>query len=641
MAESNGKSRRDSVNRRGFLKGAAAGGAALVGKPSAAFAPQAEAGTARPARNATAQVNATTLAADTGKRPPLASARVIERPGSDFMVDVLKKLDLEYLGSNPGSTFESLHESLINYGSNTMPEFLTCCHEESAVGIAHGYAKIEGKPMMALIHGTVGLQHASMAIYNAYADRVPVFMIVGNHADGAIRGSGVESFHSAQDLGALVRDFVKWDDEPYSLGHFAESAVRAYKIATTPPMGPVLIVANNEIQSRPQTDMNLKIPKLTPTRPPQADDASVREVARMLVNAERPLIVTQKAARTPEGMTLLVELAETLQAPVNSTDRMNFPLQHPLAGTGWANYRPDVILNLEAGDVTNSARQAHARGARTINISAGNLFFKSNIQDAGHYASDLDIDIGADAEATLPALIEATKRLLTADRKKALEARGMKLAEAHREARNRYVELAAVGWDASPISLARLAAELWPLIRNEDWSLVSWQGFIGEWPNRLWNFDKHYQYIGSHGGGGMGGGLPMAVGGALANKKHGRLSINIQTDGDFNYAPGAVWTAAHHQIPMLTIMHNNRAYHAEVMFVQQQASLHNRGADRCHIGTKLTNPNIDYAKMAAAYGIYGEGPITDPRDLSAAFKRAIERVKKGEPALIDVITQPR
>jgi thiamine pyrophosphate-dependent acetolactate synthase large subunit-like protein len=320
---------------------------------------------------------------------------------------------------------------------------------------------------------------------------------------------------------------------------------------------------------------------------------------------------------------------------------MNFPLQHPLAGTGGPGYRADVILNLEVADASGAARAAHARGAKTINITAGNLFLKSNIQDAGHYAADVDIDIGADAEATLPALIEATKKLITADRRRALDERGVKLAAAHKQARNRLIEQAAIGWDASPISLARLSAELWPLIRNEDWSLVSWQGFISEWPNRLWNFDKHYQYMGSHGGGGMGAGLPMAVGGALANKKHGRLSINIQTDGDLNYAPGVLWTAAHHQIPLLTIMHNNRAYHAEVMFVQQQASLHNRGADRCHIGTKLTNPNIDYSKMAAAYGIYGEGPITEPKDLSAAFKRGIERVKKGEPALIDVITQPR
>src|ERR1700744_3183868 len=226
------KSTKSPIGRRGFLrrrflKSAVAGGAgaALSAVPSNLLAQEAQV-----PRNATAQPNARTLAADTGARPPLASARVIEHPGSDFMVDVLKTLDLEYLGSNPGSTFESLHESLINYGENKMPEFLTCCHEESAVAMAHGYPKIKGKPMMALIHGTVGLQHAAMAIYNAYADRVPVFIVVGNHADAAVRGSGVGSYHSANDMGGLVRDFTKWDDAPQSLGAFAEAAVRGYKV---------------------------------------------------------------------------------------------------------------------------------------------------------------------------------------------------------------------------------------------------------------------------------------------------------------------------------------------------------------------------------------------------------------------------
>jgi thiamine pyrophosphate-dependent acetolactate synthase large subunit-like protein len=157
----------------------------------------------------------------------------------------------------------------------------------------------------------------------------------------------------------------------------------------------------------------------------------------------------------------------------------------------------------------------------------------------------------------------------------------------------------------------------------------------------LWNFDKPYQYIGGQGAGGMGYGAPAAVGAALANKKHGRLSVSIQTDGDLNYAPAVLWTAAHHQIPLLSIMHNNRGYHQEVMFIEQQASIRNRGADRSHIGTKLWKPDIDYAKLAQAYGQYAEGPITEAKDLGPAFKRALERVRKGEPALIDVVTQPR
>jgi acetolactate synthase-1/2/3 large subunit len=629
------KLKKSSVGRRGFLKGAAAGAAALVAKPPIAMAQEQE-------RNASAPTpSGAELARETGARPPQSrTARVIERPGSDFMVDVLKTLNIEYLGANPGSTFESLHESLINYGDNKMPEFLTCCHEESAVAMAHGYYKIEGKPMMALLHGDIGLQHASMAIYNAYADRVPIYMIVGNHADAIERAPGVQSYHSAQDLGLLVRDYVKWDDEPYSLGHFAQSAVRAYKIAMTPPMGPVLLVANNEIQAHPIAESNLRIPKLTPTAPPQGDSGAVAEAARMLVAAERPLIIPERAARTPNGMKLMVELADTLQAPVNSLERMNFPNRHPLAGNGGPGYQPDVTLCLEMNDLQGQANAARARGSKIISISSVTLSHKANIQDFGHYA-DVDLDIGADAEATLPSLIEACKRLITPDRKRALQERGAKLAEAHKKTRAQVIEQAAFGWEASPVSLARMAAELWPLIRNEDWSLVSWQGFISGWPNRLWNFDKHYQYIGGQGAGGMGYGAPAAVGAALANRKYGRLSISIQTDGDLNYAPGVLWTAAHHRIPLLTIMHNNRGYHQEIMFVEQQASLHNRGAERAHIGTKLWDPNIDYAKMAQAYGMHGEGPITDPKDLAPAFKRGIELVKKGEPVLIDVVTQPR
>ncbi len=578
------KSKKTSVDRRGFLKGAAAGAAALVAKPELADAQQAAAqnngqptAQSRGANGSAPAPSQVALARETGARPA-QSARVIEHPGSDYMVDVIKSLNIEYLAANPGSTYESLHESLINYGDNKMPEFLTACHEESAVAMAHGYAKIEGKPMMALIHGDIGLQHAAMAIYNAYCDRVPIYMVVGNHSDGARRNPGVQSLHSAQDLGALVRDYTKWDDEPLSLGHFAESAVRAYNIAMTPPGGPVLIVCNAEIQGDPIQGATPRIPKLTLTTPPAGDIAAVREAAKMLINAERPQIIAQRMARTPEGMTLLVELAELLASAGEQPGAHEFPHasspgRHRLAGLSTGR-------DAEPGSGRHSAASSHRSRARCQNhrISPRSpLSHKSNIQDFGHYA-DIDLDIGADAQATLPALIEEIKKGLTPDRKRAFQDRGAKLAEAHKKAWDDQILQAQYGWDSSPISLARLTAELWPLIKNEDWSLVSPQGFVGNWPNRLWKFDKHYQYIGGQGAGGMGYGAPASVGAALANRKHGRLSVNIQTDGDMNYAPGVLWTAAHHRIPLLTIMHNNRGYHQEVMFVEEQAALHNRGA---------------------------------------------------------------
>src|SRR5206468_4503 len=212
-----------------------------------------------------------------------------DRCGADCMVDVVKTLGLEYMCANPGSSFRGLHEALVNYGGNSGPELITCCHEESSVAMAHGFAKIDGKPIGVMAHGTVGLQHASMAIYNAYCDRVPVYILAGNTLDATMRRPGVEWAHSVQDAAAMVRDYIKWDDLPVSLPHFAESAVRAYKIAMTPPMMPVLVVIDGGLQEdpiSPEIKSRLRVPKLTLTTPPQGDAGAVAEVARLLVNAE-------------------------------------------------------------------------------------------------------------------------------------------------------------------------------------------------------------------------------------------------------------------------------------------------------------------------------------------------------------------
>lgn len=577
-----------------------------------------------------------------------------DRCGSDFMVDVIKSLGFDYVCANPGSSFRALHESVINYGRNEKPEFITCCHEESSVAMGHGYFKVEGKPLAILAHGTVGLQHAAMAIYNAYCDRVPVYIILGNTLDATMRRPGAEWAHSVQDAAAMVRDYIKWDDTPASLPHFAESAVRAYKIAMTSPMLPVVLVTDSDLQEEPlSNDSKIRIPRLTLTSQPQGDSGAVAEAARLLVAAESPVIIADRAARTPAGMKHLAELAETLQAAVvDQGGRMNFPSRHPLnqSGRGRAAIaEADVILGLEMGDfwgATNSLRdQLHKTsrpitkpGAKLISITATDLYTKGNYQDFQRFP-DVDLAIAADAEATLPLLIDAAKRLITPDRKRNFQDRGSKLAAASEAALERVRNDAAYAWDASPISTARLAAELWAQVRSEDWSLVS--GGLSGWPQRLWTFDKYYQHIGGSGGYGVGYGAPASVGAALANRKYGRLSVNIQNDGDLMYAPGILWTAAHHRIPLLTVIHNNRAYHQEVMHLQRMANRHNRGIDRPHIGTTIEDPNIDYSKLAQGLGLHGEGPVTDPKDLGPAIKRALAVVKRGEPALVDVVTQPR
>jgi len=643
--------RKPSIGRRRFLKQAAVTGAAVVAAGGASAAASQEAPAL--ARPAPPGVPALPRESDPA---PAVEVLTTDRPGGDFMVDVLKTLDFEYVAANPGSSFRGLHESLINHGGNRAPEFITCCHEESSVALAHGYFKVAGKPMATLAHGTVGLQHAAMAIYNAYCDRVPVYVIAGNSIDATQRRPGVEWDHSVQDAAALVRDFCKWDDLPISLQHFAESAVRAYKIAMTPPTMPVLIVADGGLQEDPiAPDAALRIPKLTMAAPPQGDSGAVAETARLLVAVDNPVIIAGRLARTPAGMSRLVELAELLQAPVvDQGERMNFPSRHALNHSDRARELvggADVILGLELTDfwgtvdayrdqLHRTSRPITKSGAKLVSITAGDLFGKSNYQDQQRYP-EVDIAMAADAEATLPSLIEAVKRNITPDRKRVFEERGRTLAASRQRLLERARSEATFAWEASPISTARLSAELWAQIKDSDWALVSPIDFVSRWPMRLWSFDKPYQYIGASGGAGVGYGAPAAVGAALAHRKYGRLVVSIQADGDLMYAHGVLWTAAHHRIPMLSVMHNNRAYHQEVMHIQRMANRHQRGVTTAGIGTTIENPNIDYAGLAKSLGVHAEGPITDPKELGGALKRALDVVKRGEPALVDVVTQPR
>jgi len=422
-------------------------------------------------------------------------------------------------------------------------------------------------------------------------------------------------------------------------------------------MMPVVIVMDSELQENPisSCDAGLRIPKLTLAELPQADSGSVTETARLLVSAENPVIVTGRATRSQAGMTLLIELAETLQASViDQRVRLNFPTRHPLNQTERAHEiipEADVILGLEAWDfygvvhsyrdqLDRTSRSITKAGTKLVSISADQLYVKGNYQDIERY-EPLYLDMAADPETTLPSLIETVKRLISNDRKRVLEDRGRRLADDHKKAFDRGRVEATYGWDGSPITTARLSAELWGQIKDEDWSLVSDVAFVSRWPLRLWDFNKRHQFIGGAGGYGEGYGSPAAVGAALANRKHGRLSVNIQCDGDMMYAPGVLWTSAHHRIPLLTVMHNNRAYQQEVMHVQRMACRHNRGISRAGIGTTLHNPNIDYSKLAQSMGVYGQGPISNPKELAPAIRRAIEVVKNGEPALIDVVTEPR
>ncbi len=647
---SNDAGARKHVGRRAFLKGAATGTASMavtIPGLAAAEAAAAQPGDKPVAGAASAAPPAPTpapLARETEATPPVAPPKPVARPGSDLMVETLKQLGVEFVTSNPGSSFEGLQESIVNYGDkpNTMPEFITCLHEETAVDMATGYGKAEGKPMCAVLHGTLGLQHASMAIYQAYYGGVPMLILAG-------RDDGFIQAHTANDMAAIVRGFTKWDAQPKTLPQALESLQEAYRQAITPPTGPVVVILDTEIQK--QAAGALGIPVYWPPVITGIDADTAGKLAQRLVAANNPRIAVGNL-RTAEGVRQAVQLAELVGASASSaatSGPMSFPNRHPLCGPGaGADY--DFTLGLEIPQADVAIIGPAIATVAAVRDKNGIGFGGLRPNGAGRQGAAPQGKVAAeqhpvDAQASLPALIAACQQLMTPERKAAIAQRAAKHAVANREATvasvGKALEVKRVGWDNSPVSLARIYAELWPLIMDEDWCLASPTAFSGAHHRELWAHNRPYSYLGPQPAGGIGYGCGASAGAGLAARGRGRFVVNIQTDGDMNYAPGVLWTSAHHHLPVLTIMHNNRAWHQELMFLEFMAGARGRGTDRASIGSTLRDPFIDYRKMAEAYGMAGEGPIEDPTLLQAAFRRGVASVKSGRPYLIDVITQPR
>ena len=633
----NQKDDESRISRRAFLGSSAAAGAAslIPGSPADAGEQTQAAANASSPPPTVAQ-----MAREVGDaRPPAVVERAAKRPGSDLIVQVLRDLGIEYVASNPGSSFEGLHESIINYGEipNAMPEFISALHEESAVDMAHGYARSEGKPMCALIQGTIGLQHASMAIYQAFHGRSPMIVLVGRDDKHFLQP------HTADDVAGLVRPYTKWDAHPRTLEETLEALQEAYRQTITPPCAPVVVILDSELQKE-EAD-NAVVP---PYRPPSFTTVTAGQadaIAAGLIAADNPRLSVGRL-RTPAGVEAAVELAELVGASVATratSGPMSFPQTHPLTGPGLdETYDYELGLELPGAQASISSPGLPVFDDRDVtSINLGGV--RPSVLPQRDQSGEKDIE--ADAEASLPLITAAVRSKLKAAAKKAIDDRKTLHAGANRAARmtalRAAVESRRPGWNASPVSVARIYAELWPLIKDLDWCLASPSVFSGRHHVDLWDHDRPYSYLGIYPAAALGYSLGSSTGAALAAKSRDRIVIDIQTDGDFNYTPGSLWTAAHHKLPMLIVMHNNRAWHMELMYVQYMAGVRGRGTDRAEIGTTFRDPYIDYAKIAEGYGIKSEGPISDPEQLAAAFQRGIDTVLGGEPYLIDVLTQPR
>ncbi len=575
-----------------------------------------------------------------------AEEKLGNRWASDVIVDMLKAYGLPYATMNPGASYRGLHDSIVNYGRNK-PALMLCQHEETAVQIAHGYAKASGRPMAAILHNLVGLLHANMAIYYAYADRAPVFVIgATGPMDESKRRPRIDWVHTALVQGEAVRAYTKWDYQPTVIDGVPESFARAYGVMMAEPRGPVYMCYDAWLQEQP---LKREVPLLKPSyqKTPSAlapEPAMLERAAKMLAAAKRPVIVAEFVGREPAGFHALIELAETLGAPVYDVNsRLNFPSRHPLNLSMVKDvFRDaDALLCLDTRDgerattelvsTTRKVTSLVPADCKWIDIGFGDLEISSWAMDYQRLAH-ADLRILADTTLAIPALTRLLKGRVrnAARRRKAAEGLG-------RKARRRWEEEARQDWNASPITLPRLATEVWNAIEDEDWVLTA--NTLEDWTRILWNFDKPYRHPGKSLGTATQIGISLGV--ALAHRGRGRLVVDLQPDGDLMFDAGALWVAAKHRIPLLVVMYNNRAYYNDWEHQIRMAKLRGTPVARAHIGVDLVNPAPDFAALAKSMGWYAEGPIDKPAGVAAALKRAIRRVRAGQPALVDTSTQKR
>lgn len=584
-----------------------------------------------PPQSATARALTADPAVAAIERPTPAGANA-PGFGSDVVADTLRALEIPYIAVTPGASYRGLHDSIVNYLGNAKPQMLLCLHEEAAVAIAHGYAKVTGRAMAAAVHSNVGLLHASMAMFNAWCDRMPMVVLgATGPVDAVKRRPWIDWIHTARDQGALVREYTKWDDQPASPGAAREALLRGTWISNTVPMGPVYINLDAEMQEAKVAD---QLPPIEAARymPPVATAApaeQVRQAAAMLKNAKQVLILAGRASRSEEAWNARVALAEALNARVITDLKIGatFPTDHPLYSGAPRAPTPesveglknvDVVLSLDWVDLAGALRYAGPNPtAKVIQISLDHRIHNGWSMD--HQAlPPVDLLLSADPDLVVPELV---KEIGKSGKPHAVPSTKAKTPDK----------------EPSGFTNEHIARALRKVVGDRPNTLTK---LPLSWDDIWWTLRHPLDYVGSDGGGGVGGGPGISVGAALALKGTGRLPIAICGDGDFLMGVTAVWTAVHYKIPLLFVIANNRSFYNDELHQERMARARNRPVENKWIGQRMSDPEVDLAAMARAQGAIGFGPITKSADLAPALEKAIAAVDAGQVAVVDVRVEP-
>jgi thiamine pyrophosphate-dependent acetolactate synthase large subunit-like protein len=573
------------------------------------------------------------MRARTGPASSVRSRRC--RPASGAATSLPRALGIRYVALNPGASFRGLHDSLVNHLGNEAPQMLLCLHEEHAVAIAHGYAKVAGERMAAILHSNVGLMHGTMAIFNAWCDRVPVLILgATGPVDAARRRPWIDWLHTAADQAALVRPYVKWDNQPASIEAAIEALLRADQYARTAPQGPVYLCFDQSLQEA-RIDAMPALPaprRFQPPAPPAPDRQALAEAAALLRNAASPVILAGRLSRQPADWARRVALAEGLRARVVTSLKLGaaFPTDHPLhAGrpslfldeaSAAAIGAADVVLSLDWLDLAGALKQAGgAATARIIQVSMDH---------------QLHNGWGMEHQALPPADIH-----LACEPDTALHAVADFLGVGPGSLPEETATAPAFGPppDDAPLDMATLAAALGQALAGERVCFVRLP--LG-WRGESWHFRHPLDLLGGDGGAGIGSGPGMLIGAALALRDSGRLPVAVLGDGDFLMSCSAFWTAAHYRIPLIAVIANNRSFYNDEVHQERVARTRERPVENKWIGQQIGDPEVDLAAIARAQGLTGLGPVRTPRDLADAAREAVSLARAGGAVVIDARVLP-
>jgi thiamine pyrophosphate-dependent acetolactate synthase large subunit-like protein len=587
-----------------------------------------------PPPSATAAARAETKAdpAVAGLERPTPAGANAPGFGSDIIADALRSLDIPYIALTPGASYRGLHDSIVNYLGNSKPQMLLCLHEEAAVAIAQGYAKVTDRAIVTAVHSNVGLMHASMAVFNAWCDRMPVVVLgATGPVDAAKRRPWIDWIHTARDQGALIREYTKWDDQPASPAAAREAILRGTWIADTVPRGPVYINFDAELQ---ESKVSEPLPPIDPARymPPVSTAAPaelVRQAAEMLKGAKQVLMLAGRASRSEAAWNARVALAEALNAQVVTDLKIgaSFPTDHPLyAGAPRAVAaesipdlnKVDVVLSLDWVDLGGALRHwGPSPSVKVVQISLDHRIHNGWSMD--HQAlPPVDLLLSADPDLVVPELVKeigkSTKPHAVPAPRKTPDSK-----------------------EPAGFTNEHIARALRKVLGDRP---VTYTHLPLSWDDSWITFKHPLDYIGSDGGGGVGGGPGISVGAALALKGSGRLPIAICGDGDFLMGVTAVWTAVHYKIPLLFVLANNRSFYNDELHQERMARARNRPVENKWIGQRMSEPEVDLAAMGRAQGAVGFGPVTRPAELASVLEKAIAEVDAGKVAVVDVRVEP-